>query len=95
LIVVEQSAPRAAKSADRIDGAMMAGGDILEMKVRRKFAEGLEMRNTKSLLQIAEAIRMPILAEGPIRAVVEGLVRNTFGRHLIRQSKAPRPKVLS
>lgn len=28
LMVVEQSAPRAAKSAERIDGAMMAGGDI-------------------------------------------------------------------
>ena len=27
-MVVEQSAPRAAKSAERIDGAIMAGGDI-------------------------------------------------------------------
>jgi hypothetical protein len=29
LIVVEQAWPRAAKSADRIDGAMMAGGDMV------------------------------------------------------------------
>jgi hypothetical protein len=28
LIVVEHASPRAAKSAERIDGAMMAGGDM-------------------------------------------------------------------
>lgn len=32
-IVVEQASPRAAKSAERIDGAMMAGGDMV---TRRK-----------------------------------------------------------
>ena len=34
-MVAEQSAPRAAKSADKMEGAMMAGGDIaasLEVK---------------------------------------------------------------
>lgn len=30
-IVFEHSFPRSAKSAERIDGAMMAGGDILEV----------------------------------------------------------------
>jgi hypothetical protein len=35
-MVVEQAFPRAAKSADRIDGAMMAGGDILATRKCQK-----------------------------------------------------------
>ena len=38
-IVVEQSAPRAAKSAERIEGAMMAGGDIVEMRRGREIGD--------------------------------------------------------
>jgi hypothetical protein len=36
-MVLEQASPRAPKSADSIDGAMMAGGDMLE---RRKHLAG-------------------------------------------------------
>ena len=35
LIVFEQSAPKAAKSAERIEGAMMAGGDMVGSYVVR------------------------------------------------------------
>jgi hypothetical protein len=36
-IVLEHSAPRSAKSAERIDGAIIAGGDIV--KSDRSFAD--------------------------------------------------------
>lgn len=37
LMVFEHSAPRFAKSAERMEGAMIAGGDIVRLRLERSF----------------------------------------------------------